>query len=153
FIAITTYGRNSEAEAAIARVRVLHDKVRGTLPDGRPYAASDPWLLGWVHLAEAQCFLAAYRRYVDPAISSMERDRYFAESALIAAALGADPVPRSRAGAKAQMLLYRGELSASAETRHVAELVLRSGSGNPIEARAHSLVGDAALDLIPGWAR
>ena len=46
FIALTTYGGQAEAEAAIARVRGIHDHVRGTLPNGRAYAANDPhcWL-------------------------------------------------------------------------------------------------------------
>jgi uncharacterized protein (DUF2236 family) len=34
FIALTTYGGQTEAEAAIARVRAVHDHVRGTLPNG-----------------------------------------------------------------------------------------------------------------------
>ena len=34
FIALTTYGSQAEAEAAIARVRSIHDRIRGTLPNG-----------------------------------------------------------------------------------------------------------------------
>ena len=57
FIALTTYGGREEAEAAIARVRGIHDRVGGALPDGAPYAANDPSLLAWVHVTEAACFL------------------------------------------------------------------------------------------------
>src|SRR3978361_242231 len=42
FIALTTYGGRDDAEAQIARVRSIHDRVRGTLPDGTPYCANDP---------------------------------------------------------------------------------------------------------------
>ena len=35
----------------------------GVAPDGRPYAASDPHLLAWVHVAEVDSFLRAYQRY------------------------------------------------------------------------------------------
>src|SRR5919112_988161 len=42
FIAVTTFGARGEAEAAIARVRRIHDHVTGTLPDGTPYDANDP---------------------------------------------------------------------------------------------------------------
>jgi hypothetical protein len=51
------YERASDARAAIGRVRAIHQKITGTAPDGRPYAASDPHLLTWVHIAEADSFL------------------------------------------------------------------------------------------------
>src|SRR5882757_1276870 len=44
FLAVTTYGRADDARAAITRVRAVHERVTGTAPDGRPYAASDPHL-------------------------------------------------------------------------------------------------------------
>lgn len=62
FIAWTTHGGREEAEAVIARVRNIHDRVGGTLPDGTPYAANDPALLAWVHVTEATSFLNAWRR-------------------------------------------------------------------------------------------
>src|SRR5271166_1288622 len=52
FIALTTYGGQADAEAVIARVRGIHDRVHGTLPDGSPYAANDASLLAWVHVTE-----------------------------------------------------------------------------------------------------
>ena len=63
FLATTTFGTVEHAEAAIARVRAIHERVRGTAPDGRPYAASDPHLLRWVHVTEVDSFLAAYQRF------------------------------------------------------------------------------------------
>ena len=63
FLAVTTFGRASDAQQAIARVRAIHERVTGTAPDGRPYAASDPHLLTWVHIAEADSFLSAYSRF------------------------------------------------------------------------------------------
>ena len=35
----------------------------GTMPDGTPYAASDPHLLRWVHVAEVDSFLLAHQVY------------------------------------------------------------------------------------------
>ena len=61
FLAVTTFGRDIDAEAAIDRVRSIHQRVTGTAPDGRRYAAADPHLLTWVHIAEADSFLRAYR--------------------------------------------------------------------------------------------
>ena len=45
FLATTTFGTVEDAEAAIARVRGIHERVRGHDPRGRPYRASDPRLL------------------------------------------------------------------------------------------------------------
>jgi len=59
FIAVTTYASRDEAEAAIAQVDAIHERVAGQRPDGVSYSARDPRLLGWVHVTEATCFLAA----------------------------------------------------------------------------------------------
>ena len=71
FLALTTFGTVEEADAAVAAVRAVHRRVRGVAPDGRPYAASDPHLVEWVHVAEVASFLRAHRRYgasrLDPA--------------------------------------------------------------------------------------
>ncbi|RZK81376.1 MAG: DUF2236 domain-containing protein, partial [Methylobacterium sp.] len=52
FVTVTTYGSTAKAEGMIGRVRRIHDRVGGTLPDGTPYSANDPALLTWVHAAE-----------------------------------------------------------------------------------------------------
>ena len=36
FLAVTTFGRASDAKAATGRVRAIHGRVTGTAPDGRP---------------------------------------------------------------------------------------------------------------------
>src|SRR4051794_41452768 len=81
FVAVTTFGPAREAERAIARVEGVHRRVRGTATDGHAYAASDPHLLHWVHLAEVDSFLAAYQRYgTGAALSQDERDDYIADT-------------------------------------------------------------------------
>ena len=45
FLAETTFGTIEDADRAVAVVRAVHDRVRGTAPDGRAYAASDPHLV------------------------------------------------------------------------------------------------------------
>ena len=50
YLATVTFGDRAAAERAAARVRRIHEHVRGTDPvTGRPYAAGDPALLLWVH--------------------------------------------------------------------------------------------------------
>jgi uncharacterized protein (DUF2236 family) len=153
FIALTTYGRRDEAEAVIARVRRIHERVRGTLPDGTPYAANDPALLAWVHVTEAWSFLNAWRRYVEPGMSLTDQDRYFAEMAQVARALGAAPVPCDRAGARRLLESYRPQLRNDARTREVRNLVLKAATADLLAARMQALGNQAAIDLLPDWAR
>src|SRR6195952_5332303 len=67
FLAKTTFGTAADAEAAV-------DRARGRPPGARAYAASDPPLLAWVHAAEADSFLAAYRKFGSSHLSAADED-------------------------------------------------------------------------------
>lgn len=153
FIALITYGSREEAVGAIERVRRIHDRVTGALPDGTPYAATDPRLLAWVHVTETTSFLAAWRRYADPGMSAFQQDRYFAEMVQIGEALGAAPVPHGRAAAEALIAEMRRELHADERTREVADLVLTQRAPSAAAEPFQALVMRAAVDLLPSWAR
>jgi uncharacterized protein (DUF2236 family) len=153
FIAVTTYADREAAEAAIARVRGIHDRVRGVTPEGIAYAASDPRLLAWVHVAEAVSFLDAWIAYGDRHMSAAEQDVYFAEFGLIARKLGADPVPESRAEAAALIDEFHPELRGTVEARRIARLILSQRISGPAAAAAQTVLGQAAIDLLPTWAR
>ena len=153
FIATTSYGGRDEAEAAIARVREIHHQVTGTLPDGTPYLADDPALLAWVHVTEASSFLAAWIRYGEPGMPAADQDRYFDEVARIAEALGADPVPRSRAEAAALIASMRPALAVDDRTREVSRLLLTQRAPNLSAAPIQAITFQAAIDLLPPWAR
>ena len=75
---VTIYGARSTAEAMIAGVRRMHDRIAGLTPTGKAYRANDPELLNWVQGTAAYGFLQAYHAYVRP-LSDLERDRYYAE--------------------------------------------------------------------------
>lgn len=153
FIARTTYDHAEAANEIIARVRRIHDHVHGTLPDGTPYDANDPRLLAWVHVTEAISFLDAWIAYGEPGMSRADQDRYFAEVAQIGRALGADPVPESRAEAEALIQAIRPELTCDDRTREVAGLVLNQTVGPPTAALPSKILMQAAVDLLPAWAR
>ena len=153
FIAVTTYGERDEAQAAIAQVRAIHAQVRGTLANGQPYQADDPWLLAWVHVAGAINFLDAWQLYVQPRVSRAEQDRYFAESGDIAALLGADPVPRTRASAEQLLRQFQPELRSDARTRAFRKFVLEARAASLAEAPVQKLLMSAAVDLMPDFAR
>jgi uncharacterized protein (DUF2236 family) len=153
FIALTTFGGQADAEAAIARVRGIHDHVRGTLLDGSAYAANDPALLAWVHVTEATSFLGAWVRYAEPDMSASDQDRYFAEMGRIALALGADPIPRTRSEAHDLIQATRPHLRCDARTREVARLVLAQRAPNPMAEPLQALTLQAGVDLLPAWAQ
>ena len=153
FIAVTTYDHAEYGIAAIDRVRGIHDRIGGVLPDGSPYRVSDPALLAWVHVTEAISFLDAWIRYAEPDMPLADQDRYFAEMAGIADRLGADPVPRDRATAEAQIDSMRPALRADARTREVAQLVLNQSVGTALTDAASGVIMRAGVDLLPDWAR
>jgi uncharacterized protein (DUF2236 family) len=153
FISTTTYGERATAEQAIATVRRVHDRVGGTLPDGTPYSANDPALLAWVHVTETTSFLDAWIRYSEPLMSRADQDSYFAQMAQIGAALGADPVPRSRAEARRIIAEMRPQLKVDARTREVAALILEGKTGPRMPEVPRKLAMQAAVDLLPEWAR
>ncbi|WP_232491797.1 oxygenase MpaB family protein [Novosphingobium kaempferiae] len=152
FIATTTYADRSEAEAMIRHVRSVHDGVKGHLPDGAAYEANDPMLLAWVHVTETRSFLDAWIRYGEPWMSRGAQDRYFAEMAVIGRALGAEPLPRTRAEADRMIADMRPALRADARTAEVARLILRPVATSRLAAVPGKLAAQAGVDLLPPWA-
>jgi uncharacterized protein (DUF2236 family) len=153
FIALTTYADAAAAQAAIARVRGIHAQVTGTLPDGTPYRADDPCALAWVHACEALCFLDGWIVHGEPDMSRADQDRYFAEAAVVAGALGADPVPTDRAGTEALVQGMRPALRVDGRTRDVARRVLSAGPPGLAAKPIQRLTTQAAIDLLPPWVR
>ena len=153
FIARTTFGHRDAALEAIEKVKRIHAQVSGTLPDGTEYRATDPWLLAWVHVAGAVNFLDGWRRYAEPRMSRADQDTYFAESGEIARLLDADPVPQSRAEAERLIADFRAELRADQRTRAFRDLVLKAPAPSITEAPVQRLLMNAAVDLMPDFAR
>mgnify|MGYP002780784874 CR=1 FL=1 len=152
FIAVTTFGHRDDAMAAIERVNRIHGKVAGTLPGGLRYAATNPRTLAWVHVAESTSFLAAYLRHVRPDMPNTAQDEYYRQFAVIARALGAEPVPENQREAETLFREMRGDLRASAEAREIARLVLsQKPEGAPPAVQA--MLGAEAVALLPPFAR
>jgi uncharacterized protein (DUF2236 family) len=153
FVGITTFGRTDEAQQAFARVRAVHQRVTGIAPDGRPYAASDPHLLTWVHIAEVDSFLRAHACFGTGPLDKAGRDGYVADMARIGTELGVPDPPGTEAELAARIRAYRPELAATAEAREAARfLLLRPPL--PVLARApYGVLAAAAVSLLPGWAR
>ena len=152
FIAVTTFGHRDKAMASIRAVNNIHARIGGTLPDGTSYTATNPRTLAWVHMVEAQSFLAGYLRHVRPDMPGHEQDEYYRQFAVIARALGADPVPENRREAEAIFRELRHDLRPSREAREVAQLVLNQRpKGTP--PALQTMIGAEAVAMLPDWGR
>ncbi len=88
------HGDRAAADRATARVRAVHSRFRGTLPEpagrfpaGTPWAADDPDLLLWIIATLADSGLLVHERYVR-ALSRAERQAYWDDYRLIGGLFG-----------------------------------------------------------------
>ncbi len=153
FLAVTSFGTSDDAEEMIARIRTIHARVRGRAPDGRPYAASDPHLLKWVHLAETDSFLLAHTTYGRRPLDQTGRDGYVADTARVAEALGVVNAPRTEVELHAQLAAYRPELEGTKEARSAARFMLFNPPV-PLPLRpGYGVLAAASVALMPVWSR
>ncbi|WP_455814557.1 oxygenase MpaB family protein [Pseudomonas graminis] len=153
FIAVTTFGNTADAHILIERVKRIHLRVSGVDAQGQSYAASDPALLTWVHVAETRSFLAAHLRYKNPQLSLAEQDRYYAEAAWVAEALGAQDVPKSVAAVEAYLEAMRPQLRCDARTQEVLSLLLNAPAPSWQARPAMNAMLLAGIELLPEWAQ
>lgn len=158
YVTTLAFGTREEADRLAARVRGVHTTVRGVDPvTGRAYAASDPELLRWVHVAEVSSLLEAVRRG-GLALTAAEVDAFYAEQVTAARLVGATDVPASAAEISAYLDRMRPQLRASGTSRAAAlRLVLPPmpplvAWATPARAAWSSLAG-LGFGLLPAWAR
>jgi uncharacterized protein (DUF2236 family) len=153
FLAVTTFGPADDAQRAVDRVRGIHRRVHGVAPDGRQYAASDPHLLEWVHIAEVDSFLLAHQLYGAQPLDQDGRDDYVADTARVAAALGVLDPPRTERELADRIEAYRPELSTTPAAREAARFLLLTPP-LPIIARApYGVLAATSVAMLPAWAR
>jgi uncharacterized protein (DUF2236 family) len=123
------------------------------MPDGTPYAASDPHLLGWVHVAEIDSFLRAHTLYGREPLTGADRDIYVAQTAEVARRLGVVDPPTTEAELAAALAAYRPELGGTPEARATVSYLLLHPP-LPLVARVpYAVIAAAAVALMPGWTR
>jgi uncharacterized protein (DUF2236 family) len=149
---VTIYGPRSTAEAMIARVRRMHNLIEGVTPSGEPYRANDPELLTWVQGTAAYGFIQAYHAYVE-ALSSSERDRYYAEGVPVAVLYGATGAPTSEAELENLFHATAGRLERSDIVFEFLAIMRRSPILPLMLRPAQHLLIRAAVDLTPRWMR
>jgi uncharacterized protein (DUF2236 family) len=155
YLATITFGERAKAVRAAARVRRIHDHVRGVdSVTGCRYAAGDPALLLWVHVALVQSGLAAGWASGTP-LSAEDSDRYVAEM-VVAAELAGVPrrlVPASVADLDRYTAAVRPELRCTpAAVESMAYLLDPPGQDEEV-AGIWQDVRDAAIAVLPDWAR
>lgn len=153
YIATTTYGTIEDAEAAIANVRSIHDRVRGRDDRGRAYRASDPHLLLWVHVAEIDSFLRAHQAFGSRPLSPRETDRYVEQTAVAARLLGVLEPPTDALALQRVLDSYRPELEATEAAREAARFLLLDPPLPLLARPGYGALAAGGVSLLPDWAR
>ncbi len=155
YLATITFGERAAAAAAAARVRRVHDHVRGVdAVTGRPYAAGDPALLLWVHAALVQSSLAAGQAFGTP-LSADDSDRYVAEMMVAAELVGVPRplIPASVAELDRYVASVRPELRCTPAARESMAYLLDPPGLDQELAGFWQDVRDGAIAVLPEWAR
>ena len=153
YIAYTTYATIDDAEAVIAKVRLVHERVRGRDHRGRPYRASDPHLLTWVHAAEIASFLDTHTAYGDAPLTVAEADSYVDQTGLAARLLGIPEPPASVAGLWDLLDSYRPELELSPAAKEAADFLVSHPPLPWVARPGYATLVAGAVATLPGWAR
>ena len=153
FLAVTTFGPADDAQRAVDKVRGIHRRVHGVAADGRPYEASDPHLLGWVHVAEVDSFLRAHQLYGARPLDQQERDDYVADTARVAAALGVVDPPHTEDELAQRISDYRPELAGTAAARDAAKFLLLTPPLPLLAKPPYAVLAATSVAMLPAWAR
>jgi uncharacterized protein (DUF2236 family) len=149
---MTVYGPRTAAEAMIARIRQMHDRVEGTTATGAAYRANDPRLLDWVQATATFGFVEAYSRYVSP-LSAQDKSAAFREGEPAARLYGAANAPCSWAEWEALLAQTAPSLEGSPVLTEFLEIVRQA----PIFPRPlrwlQRLLVRAAVDVVPSPVR
>jgi len=153
YLALTTYGTIPDAERAIAAVGAIHRRVTGIMPDGNPYAADDPHLLMWVHIAQVDSFLKAFQVFGAEKLTSADADEYVRQSGSVAARLGVVDPPNTVAELTSIMAGYLSEVSGSGAAREASDLLLVHPPFTGLTRAGYHVLAAGAVSILPPWAR
>jgi uncharacterized protein (DUF2236 family) len=155
YLSTVTFGERAAAEQVAARVRRIHEHVRGVdTVTGQPYAAGDPALLLWVHAALVDSSIAASELF-GTGLSAADSDRYVAEMAVAAELLGVpgSQVPRTVAGLEGYIAAVRPELRCTPAAGESMAYLLDPPGLDPDIAEIWQDIRDGAVAALPAWAR
>ena len=156
FLETRTFGTVAEAERAGRRVRMIHEPLTGTDPDGTRYRVDDPELLLWVHCGEVASCADIARRSGLP-FSAADLDAFVAEQRTSAELIGVDrsAAPASMAGLDAYYEQVRPGLYACEEAKQALRMTFHPPvpDGNFALKLGLPPVAALAFYTLPRWAR
>jgi uncharacterized protein (DUF2236 family) len=155
YVLRTTFGSTEGATRVIEGVKRMHERVVGVRPDGVPYRALDPELIGWVHTSIPWAVMTAYDRYRRP-LSVAEKNRYLAEQAVIGRMGGAGRIPETVDELRDYVEAMRPKLAVTEQLLGFLEFVVSGSEAFPVSRRERfdRWVGlRASMSLLPEWAQ
>lgn len=150
FIAATTYGSQEMALNIIEKVNRIHTKINGVDEFGKPYQASDPHLLAWVHLTETRSFMSAFESHRTELLSLSAKDQYFAEMKGLGERMGAIDLPASYAQTNQAIESYIPELHYGERAKSIIQL-LEYFPSNLAAKPFVKLISRAGFLNLPDW--
>ena len=149
WLTVVTFGDRAAADRECARVKGLHRKVTGTYESAQgttPYAASDPDLLRWVHVAFTDSFLATHEVWGGPIPGGP--DAYVREWAKAGELVGVVDPPRSVAELRSQIADYGPVLRGDAASARTVSFIRNMPF--PLAAKpAYGLLFAGAVSTMP----
>jgi len=150
FIAATTYGSTEMANQIIEKVNQIHTKVTGFDEFGKPYSATDPHLLAWVHLTETRSFMSAYEDYRKEKINTQGQDQYFLEMSSLGKRMGARDLPITYAATNEAIQGYIPELYFGERAKSILDLLENFPSNITVKPLI-KLISRAGILNLPDW--
>ena len=150
FIAATTYGPTDMANNIITKVNHIHTKITGLDEFGKPYSATDPHLLAWVHLTETRSFINSFEDYRKEKISPQEKDQYFLEMSSLGERMGAINLPATYANTEKAIQGYIPELYFGERAKSIIDL-LDNFPSNLTAKPFIKLISRAGFLNLPDW--
>ncbi|MEI6363590.1 MAG: oxygenase MpaB family protein [Actinomycetes bacterium] len=153
WLTVVTFGDRAAADRECARVRGMHRRVVGTYETAAgpaPYAASDPDLLRWVHIAFTDSFLATHRVWGGPIPGG--EDAYVREWAKAGELVGVVDPPRSVRDLEEQIAGYSPVLRGDAPALQTVDFIRNVPV--PLAGRpAYSVLFAGAVATLPADQR
>jgi uncharacterized protein (DUF2236 family) len=155
YLATITFGERATAERSAGQVRRIHEHVRGVdTITSRPYEASDPALLLWVHVALVESGMVAGRLFGTP-LSAADSDRYVAEMVVAAELVGIPTamIPSSQEELDRYIMRVRPDLRCTpAASESMAYLLDPPGLDEDV-AEIWQDIRVGTIAALPDWAR
>ncbi len=155
YLATVTFGDRGSAERVAARVRRIHEHVRGVdTVTGQAYEAGDPVLLLWVHATFVESGIVAAGLFGTP-LAAEDADRFVAEMVTEAELVGVPRhlVPASAADLGGYIASVRPELRCTPAARESMDYLLHPPGLDEDLAEIWQDVQEAAVAALPAWAR